>query len=178
MPYVKPSVARSCELCGFEFQARISDVRKGCGRFCSKSCSGSVAGKRARLLHPFNGDKNPNWRGGPETNPYQRWIKPYKQAHPERKKAHAAVYEAVKAGHLVRPSVCSLCPRTLNIQAHHVDYSRPLDVQWLCKPCHARADQALAAASRRASGPAASRPASALASVPCDGVSQTSATSV
>ncbi len=48
---------------------------------------------------------------------------------------HRATYEAVQSGQLVRPPTCSKCPAT-DVQAHHEDYSRPLDVVWLCSKCH------------------------------------------
>jgi hypothetical protein len=51
-------------------------------------------------------------------------------------KAHAAVYNALRRGDLVRPTVCSRCFKLCKPQAHHPDYSKPLDVAWLCKQCH------------------------------------------
>ena len=51
--------------------------------------------------------------------------------------AHNAVNRAIKTGELTRPSTCSRCPADKNIQAHHDDHTRPLDVMWLCPVCHA-----------------------------------------
>lgn len=56
------------------------------------------------------------------------------------RKAQMAVSNAVRDGLLIRPTRCSRCRETGRIQAHHWDYSRPLVVEWLCKPCHHRAD--------------------------------------
>ena len=58
--------------------------------------------------------------------------------------AHNLVNDAVMRGALVRPDACSECgvsppPRRdggTQIEAHHDDYNRPLDVRWLCKRCH------------------------------------------
>ena len=65
----------------------------------------------------------------------------------EARRAHLKVYRAVKSGRLVRPSACSQCGRSDSaIHGHHDDYSRPLDVRWLCTWCHGElhAEQAAA----------------------------------
>lgn len=51
-----------------------------------------------------------------------------------RKKAHSAVYSAVKSGKLIRQPCCR-CGEQKTV-AHHEDYDKPLDVVWLCQPCH------------------------------------------
>ena len=62
---------------------------------------------------------------------------------PTKKNAYRAVEAAIRAGIIVRPRVCSGCgcPDTEHrIEAHHYDYAKPLDVIWLCTPCHRRID--------------------------------------
>ncbi len=62
---------------------------------------------------------------------------------PTGKKARLCVALAIKAGRLKRPHRCSGCGCTdeeHRIEAHHADYSRPLDVIWLCTKCHRRMD--------------------------------------
>lgn len=56
----------------------------------------------------------------------------------DRVRARAAVYRAVQSGRLTRPGVCEVCGGTDRIHGHHADYSRPLDVEWLCWVCHHR----------------------------------------
>jgi hypothetical protein len=47
---------------------------------------------------------------------------------------------AIKKGLLVKPSCCELCKENHHdIDAHHVDYGRPLNVAWLCPSCHGKA---------------------------------------
>lgn len=54
----------------------------------------------------------------------------------EAKAARERVRRAIKSGKLTRPSECETCSGPGPIDAAHVDYARPLDVRWLCKPCH------------------------------------------
>jgi hypothetical protein len=42
---------------------------------------------------------------------------------------------ALRQGKLER-GPCAVCGATENIDGHHTDYTKPLDVVWLCKPHH------------------------------------------
>jgi hypothetical protein len=53
---------------------------------------------------------------------------------PEKRAAHIIVGNALRYGKLTRLP-CAICS-TPDTQAHHDDYSRPLNVTWLCVPCH------------------------------------------
>lgn len=50
-------------------------------------------------------------------------------------KAHSAVSKAIRDGKLT-PKPCERCGFALGVQAHHEDYSKPLEVVWLCTKCH------------------------------------------
>lgn len=60
----------------------------------------------------------------------------YKKSHREAIKAHNKVTKAIISGKLVRPGFCSQCNSTGKIEAHHPDYSKPLEVVFLCVKCH------------------------------------------
>jgi hypothetical protein len=51
-----------------------------------------------------------------------------------RQKAHQAVGAAIRKGTLFRLP-CERCGEVKSL-AHHEDYDKPLDVMWLCQPCH------------------------------------------
>lgn len=65
-------------------------------------------------------------------NHYLRTLK-FRVAHPEKYAAHNAVATALKNGKLARKP-CEICGK--KAQAHHDDYSKPLDVRWLCVTHH------------------------------------------
>lgn len=66
----------------------------------------------------------------------------WKAKYPERRRAQGQLAYAIRAGKVERPGACQRCGvAPSRIEAHHADYSKPLDVEWLCKPCHAKADQ-------------------------------------
>ena len=60
----------------------------------------------------------------------------WQKAHPEAVKARWTLKYYIKRGIIDRPKSCSLCGRIDKIQAHHQDYSKPLEVIWLCASCH------------------------------------------
>lgn len=60
-----------------------------------------------------------------------------KARHPRKYKARYAVFAALRNGHLVRPDTCSRCGAGAPLDAHHPDYTQPLAVEWVCRPCHA-----------------------------------------
>jgi len=63
---------------------------------------------------------------------HQRDLIDYKQKHLARK----AIADALKERKIKRPEICELCDNTGQLDAHHVDYGRPLFVYWLCDSCH------------------------------------------
>ena len=62
---------------------------------------------------------------------------------PSRMRACRVIEAALNAGIIERPHRCFGCgcsDQEHRIEAHHHDYSKPLDVIWLCTPCHRRMD--------------------------------------
>ena len=62
------------------------------------------------------------------------WNKRYYALYPERYRAEQAVRNAKRNGTLF-PQPCAICG-AIKTECHHKDYSKPLDVVWLCKHCH------------------------------------------
>lgn len=60
----------------------------------------------------------------------RRWQLKY----PEKYQAQRAAQKAIRNGLLIREN-CEICNKS-NTHAHHEDYSKPLEVKWLCPTCH------------------------------------------
>lgn len=62
-------------------------------------------------------------------------------SNPLQYQARNAVWAALRAGRIVRPSTCQRCGWACKPQASHTDYAKPLDVEWLCLRCHVIKDR-------------------------------------
>lgn len=52
--------------------------------------------------------------------------------------ARQYVHKAIKASELKKAQCCEWCGSTIQIEGHHQDYAKPLEVKWLCSACHKR----------------------------------------
>lgn len=78
----------------------------------------------------FRGDRTKqasNWRSKPENK--------------IKKSAHMKVYLRIKNGTILKQP-CEICNK-LPAMAHHDDYSKPLDIRWLCAQHHYEHHQSL-----------------------------------
>ena len=60
----------------------------------------------------------------------------YRLAFPEKIKAHHIVNTAISADYLRGSVFCERCGLPAKTQGHHKDYSRPLEIDWVCEICH------------------------------------------
>lgn len=66
---------------------------------------------------------------------FKRERLPYKRTNPDKYTAHRIVALARDSG-LLKAKPCEVCGAQYGIHAHHEDYSKPLDVKWLCVKHH------------------------------------------
>lgn len=74
-----------------------------------------------------------------KTEKFKKWASKYvkkrRALEPEKFRARSAVGNALRDGRLVK-GPCAICGSRGKVQGHHYDYSKPLDVEWLCVKCH------------------------------------------
>lgn len=63
------------------------------------------------------------------------YVKSRRQASPEKYKARTQVGNALRDGRIEKEP-CVVCRSTERVQGHHEDYSKGLEVRWLCFRCH------------------------------------------
>lgn len=117
--------AMNCVECGCAFKCLGNRKTQ---RYCSTECNYKAQSDRQR------GEANPHWKGGSRSRLRGKYVRLYRKRYPEKAKAHNAVKYAVRVGKLTRGK-CEVCGAE-GAQAHHDDYSKPLDVRWLCMIHH------------------------------------------
>ena len=123
--YLKPI---ECGNCGEIFQP-IRDSQKFCGPNCrsKKWVVDNLAKNREIQRNWFQNRRKKGWRPS------------HKKAIPVDPTKHAARYavcKAIRHKEILRPKKCSNCGIECVPEAHHPDYTKPLEVIWLCHACH------------------------------------------
>jgi ribosomal protein S27AE len=104
----------------------LSKIRKDIGK---------IASRALHKKYSFKKEENPNWKGGISKNKYH-YKKIQIERYPERIDARRKVYYAVKSGKLKRGKCEVKGCVEITTFAHHEDYSKPLEVKWLCRKHH------------------------------------------
>lgn len=55
---------------------------------------------------------------------------------PIKEAARSILKFNIQQGKIVRPTRCEDCQKECKPQAHHHDYSKPIEVKWVCSACH------------------------------------------
>lgn len=67
---------------------------------------------------------------------YKHKIALYKRENYHKYKEKVSARNATRRLRLNKPDRCSACNEIKKVEAHHDDYSKPLDIRWLCVECH------------------------------------------
>lgn len=120
----------TCKACGATFMALVRWLKEGKGLYCSRKCCADDF--KARGV--FKGENTPRWLGGVSQD-NMRYNRRQRERQPERVAARVATQKAMASGRLVRQP-CEVCGTSEKVEAHHDDYTKPLEVRWLCVTHH------------------------------------------
>lgn len=65
-------------------------------------------------------------------------VRRYRAKFPEKARARDIARNAIRRGEIIRPDHCQNCNKPCSPDAHHEDYSKPLEVIFLCDECHGK----------------------------------------
>lgn len=129
---------KQCKECGktlgldmFYKHPMMADGHLNKCKECTKSRVSSHRAKNLEKIRQYDKDRSilPHRREA-----VKKTVQDYRKRHPKRYKATNAVNNALRDGKLKRQP-CEVCQATKAV-AHHDDYNFPLQVRWLCQPCH------------------------------------------
>lgn len=69
-------------------------------------------------------------------NAIKKNVKNWQLKNKEKVNAEQRLRDAVRYGKIIKPTKCTVCGKESRIVGHHYDYTKPLDVIWLCLKCH------------------------------------------
>jgi len=128
---------KTCFKCGqkkpaeeFYRHPMMSDGRLGKCKQCTKTdVSKNYRSNRQKYV-AYERERSQRPERKAKVAEYQRQRR---KRHPDKARAHYMVLNAIRDGKMERLS-CEVCGA--KAQAHHDDYSKPLDVRWLCFKHH------------------------------------------
>lgn len=141
---------KTCRSCGkrkalgeFNKHVRQPDGHSSKCRDCTKASDGRYSKTKAsrdRYRRYYktqkSRDRDQRYRKSPKGHATNQRKK--KRATENGKEvARSALRHAVRNDHIKKPTRCQECNKKRKLHGHHKDYSKPLDVDWLCSECHA-----------------------------------------
>lgn len=108
-----------CKQCGKEIITTVYKIERGNGKYCSRECAADSV-RKENDSEVLRKKKLRN--------------KIYRKNNPIQEKARKKTWAAISKGKLIRSS-CVVCGEN-KVEAHHSDYTKPLDIMWLCNKHH------------------------------------------
>jgi hypothetical protein len=138
---------KTCTHCGVSKDESLFGVNKASPDGLNYKCRQCVSAYQKERRDRLNASRPAGWKQ--KTKDKAQYAREWKDNHPgyatakkrewwqkNRDRMHIKdkVKYAVKTGKLIK-TPCQVCGE-LKVEGHHPDYSRPLDVVWLCRKHH------------------------------------------
>lgn len=111
------SIPCNCDYCGKEYYIYKSNYAQSKRHFCSQEC-----------YQKYRSEKLPH----EEQNAYGRGHTPEER---KLRKKVRIIWNHYRRDKKIKNQPCEICGCDKS-EAHHDDYSKPLEVRWLCRKCH------------------------------------------
>ncbi len=86
--------------------------------------------------------KDPEWRKLEKNRGKEKYGRLYKgvsqKRDPIKRSARSKVSNALRDGRIQKPEFCEDCGTKEKLEAHHQNYTKQLDIRWLCTLCHGK----------------------------------------
>lgn len=151
-----PKCGEDKPLAAFYRRTRSIDGRMACCKSCDdarKTADRRADPKRYEMYCKRWRDRNPDKQAAIEERARRKAAELHpkraaeaaelhRKRHPEKSRARGIVRQDVYLGKIVKPDCCEGCGTFFEdarkLHGHHDDYSKPREVDWLCKDCHAK----------------------------------------
>jgi len=145
---------KECSGCGKRKEEAEFAVNKATSDGLTYKCKVCLSEYQKARRERLNASRPPGWKQ--KTQDMAAYRRAWKEANPgymtkakadwlaknkDRARVKDAVRYALKTGKLVK-TACQVCGDE-KVEGHHADYSRPLDVVWLCREHHMEIHKAL-----------------------------------
>jgi hypothetical protein len=130
----------NCSRCGVTKTRENTRWRAGLGKFrprCRK-CERADFRDAVDAMSPTARREFFAARNAGQKQSIGRATRAWERTHKLARRAQRMVHRALARGVLVKPPTCAWCKRgdAPRLCAHHADYARPLDVEFICDRCH------------------------------------------
>lgn len=131
---------KTCKKCGHRFYLSAFKAKNGCIGSDCRLCRNAYS----RAHYAKNIERNREYWRAKDRTPERRASllerqKKHRERHGNVNAACRTEYTAALSdGRLTRPGSCEFCGKECKPDGHHDDHCFPLNVLWLCKPCHSQ----------------------------------------
>lgn len=133
-------VRKACFKCNKE--KRISDFYKhpqmadGHLNKCKECTKKDARTTRSRRIEYYRKYDRLRFQQPERRRKHDEYRARYIRDHPEKYTARNILNAAIRDGKVHKAECCEWCGSEWHLHGHHEDYSKPLDVIWLCVRCH------------------------------------------
>lgn len=135
--FLKLVCMKICSCCNLEKQIFDFQVRKASKDGRTASCKSCL---KIRDKNRENDERRKQRLEYQKTEAgklaHKKAMDSYKLRYPMKYAAHIITRNYIRDGKLFPKSICECCGSTEKIEGHHDDYTKPLDIKWLCEKCH------------------------------------------